>query len=86
MRRDEFFLLGVAIVDERGRYLYLNPTFTAMFGYTRITSKPDGSSSAWPSLTPTTAVGRLPPGRRVLRQKHPLPFGKFSPGRVQYRL
>jgi PAS domain S-box-containing protein len=34
MRLAEFSPLGLAIVDERGRYLYLNPAFTAMFGYT----------------------------------------------------
>jgi PAS domain S-box-containing protein len=34
MRLAEFSPLGMAIVDEQGRYLYLNPAFTAMFGYT----------------------------------------------------
>jgi PAS domain S-box-containing protein len=34
MRLAEFSPLGLAIVEERGRYLYLNPAFTAMFGYT----------------------------------------------------
>lgn len=34
MRLAEFSPLGLAIVEEQGRYLYLNPAFTEMFGYT----------------------------------------------------
>ncbi len=33
MRLADFSPLGLAIIDAEGRYLYLNPTFTQLFGY-----------------------------------------------------